>query len=1826
MAEFKLDRFKYNWRGDWEAATDYKRDDIVRVNGKSYVCIITHTSDSIFRNDLNAVLPNSSPPQPQPRWAVMTSGRTFVGNWESGSNYNVGDIILYNGSLWLAIESHTASAFSSDIQYWTTFALNMSFVGEYSSGTVYGPGAIVKYNGNLYKANTSVSAAARIEDQIDSWDIFHVGIEYRGEYLNGETYRLNDIVKYGPTVFRCTETFTASTDNLDITKFDVEFPGIRNAGTWIDNVDYKQGDIVKYGGFLYYAIENSFDVEPSREPNDSTVTWTILAKTSNFVGDFNPGTPYKTGDIVQRGGWLYQAVRDVNLVTGTDSTVDYLDTDIWEVIAPGKRWANSWDLGNKYSVGDVVYHLGTAYVCNFEHDSESFNRPGDNGEGYEFWDILIQAGQPGGLHDKGDLLSYGLTREFTGDGSSEGDYRVPIGEESDVLSVNTEYEVFWRKRLNDSDTVYVGTNGSNDPGYGLSEDKPFRTIRHACEYIEDNIPAGSPAKVFVATGRYEEIGPIIIPAGTVVMGDELRATVVAANPVIDHFNDNIDFVSQYRSHITSFISALLSNQKIITTPGNTEPQVLQGSISNNTVANRIVSLMQDYQTYIDFRLADGDADATESGSNQLNLDDDGVYQTGYAQLRANNEFIAQEVLAYIIDENPGRTIDRDLVLEDVRTLVRGLAEDIKYSGNHRTLFAARRFTNGGSGSANDNIFFMRDITGLRNMTTEGLIGSLNPPGVYDLYQRPTGGALVSFDPGWGPDDDRVWIKNRSPYIQGVTNIGQGCVGCKIDGSLHNGGLKSMVTNDFTQVLSDGIGVWVSNNARAELVSMFTYYCTVGYLADNGGVIRATNGNNSYGDFGSIADGNDPNEIPQNVTVNNRTQEAEVYQGFAGGNDDRILLFEYSNAGTHYTQADATIIGAGQDADVEFTDFRAGGLFNARLINTKGSGSEGGSEYLIRQGYAQVTSPSTSTIKLSSTDVTQFESEILGMMITIISGDGVGQYGVIDGYDPVTKTVDVVKKSDGSAGWDHVVAGSPINTTLDSTAYYRIEPNIVCNSPGFDSGTSYPLSIELNWVDMVYGGTSALYNNLTGGNGTAPTFDVLSFPATFRVNREGDTYTVTVINPGAGYAVGDTLTILGSEVGGVSPDNDITITVTESSEDSTNSIQSISYEGTPRSGRFVAISQDSKFSWSDNGQVWAFGDLPFTGTYVKILAADNKFIALVENDNKYAFSYNGTDWTTRSLPDTQTWSDIAYGNGKFVITSTASDVFLYSSDGLTFTAGAMPTTAGGFERVAYGQGTFVAISGGASGAQNSATSTDGINWTLNASSLTSTNNWVSFVYGANRFLAVAADGYTMYSVDKGQTWYGGQNLTLGTDITSVKYHDGIFFAIAGGTGVTDECATSEDGILWNPYTHANSLGWSALAFAVLNDVGTWVAIANSVLTNGVNFITTGATAKVRGVINQGSFDEILIWDPGSGYSSSNPVTFTVTDNQFITEVEIDGRIGTGVIAQPDFNNRGAGYRTTSSIITITGNGYADFIPQANILTLSGVEVVPGPGVQIRITGILDETTDDPDDLKLFNGVTITDKGDDGSGNGTRIVEMQISPRLRNEYNLEHGTGVELRSQYSQCRITGHDFLDIGTGNFEQTNYPDLYAGGNYFVAAPENEVLEANGGRVFYTSTDQDGNFRTGELFAVNQATGVVTISAEFFDLDGLSELALGGVRLGGSGAVVREFSTDPTFAEDSNNVVPTQRAIATFLADRLSVGGENLETNGIQAGLIIVGTEENKIETVDDSYLYLPSQTIWNGTYDSVDARGVVTTRDTAVSGTMISQMLFLRLPDDTMQ
>ena len=161
---------------------------------------------------------------------------------------------------------------------------------------------------------------------------------------------------------------------------------------------------------------------------------------------------------------------------------------------------------------------------------------------------------------------------------------------------------------------------------------------------------------------------------------------------------------------------------------------------------------------------------------------------------------------------------------------------------------------------------------------------------------------------------------------------------------------------------------------------------------------------------------------------------------------------------------------------------------------------------------------------------------------------------------------------------------------------------------------------------------------------------------------------------------------------------------------------------------------------------------------------------------------------------------------------------------------------------------------------------------------------------------------------------------------------------------------------------------------------------------------------------------------------------------------------------------------------------------------------------------------------------------------------------------------MRIRFSQVRLTGHDFLDIGTGNFDDTNYPSNVYGDPVNTPSQLNETVASNGGRVFFTSTDQDGNFRVGDLFSIEQATGVATLNADAFNIAGLQELSLGEVTLGGNSASVTEFSTDPFFTANSDNIVPTQRAIKSYIEAQIGGGGAALNVNSVTAGDIFISS------------------------------------------------------------
>ena len=112
----------------------------------------------------------------------------------------------------------------------------------------------------------------------------------------------------------------------------------------------------------------------------------------------------------------------------------------------------------------------------------------------------------------------------------------------------------------------------------------------------------------------------------------------------------------------------------------------------------------------------------------------------------------------------------------------------------------------------------------------------------------SGKAIFSFNP------NLPVYNNQSPYIQNCTNFIPNSIGMRIDGRHSIGPTKSMVLDSYTQYNQGGIGVSITNEGYAQLVSLFTICDDVAVYCGSGGACDLTNSNSSFGNYGLVADG------------------------------------------------------------------------------------------------------------------------------------------------------------------------------------------------------------------------------------------------------------------------------------------------------------------------------------------------------------------------------------------------------------------------------------------------------------------------------------------------------------------------------------------------------------------------------------------------------------------------------------------------------------------------------------------------------------------------------------------------------------------------------------------------------------------------------------------------------------------------------------------------------------------------------------------------------------------------------------------------------------
>lgn len=146
--------------------------------------------------------------------------------------------------------------------------------------------------------------------------------------------------------------------------------------------------------------------------------------------------------------------------------------------------------------------------------------------------------------------------------------------------------------------------------------------------------------------------------------------------------------------------------------------------------------------------------------------------------------------------------------------------------------------------------------------------------------------------------------STSPYIQNCSSITTTGTGMRVDGSKASG-LRSMVTDSYTQINVGGIGIHLLNKGYAQLVSIFTVFCDVGILCESGGQCSITNSNSSFGNYGLKANGTSEvlysGSVSSNVNQNFDTIQLENLSVRPRYGD----AIKFDNQPFHYTVINAT---------------------------------------------------------------------------------------------------------------------------------------------------------------------------------------------------------------------------------------------------------------------------------------------------------------------------------------------------------------------------------------------------------------------------------------------------------------------------------------------------------------------------------------------------------------------------------------------------------------------------------------------------------------------------------------------------------------------------------------------------------------------------------------------------------------------------------------------------------------------------------------------------------------------------------------------------------
>ena len=1328
---------------------------------------------------------------------------------------------------------------------------------------------------------------------------------WKGEWAPSTAYNKDDVVKYGPSVYVCVDAHTSDSafaTDLGASRWEVMAEGLENAGVWNSGTLYKKGQTVTYGGAVYIALRETQNDNPYTESSD----WQKFVDGQQFEGNWASGANYQKGDIVTYGGYLYVAKQNTTLNNPTNATY-------WDVYVKGFEYIGAYDPAEQYKPGDVVEYGGHRYVVD-----ESKRPLGINPTDASNWTILIEGFKFLGswssivTYAPGDVVKFGGNL-----------YRCNALTQGNAPDINPRFD-----SLNEGQRWRGAWASVND--YIVNDVVRFGGRSYICIESHDN--DGSTSTEPPAAQYWELLNDGFRWMGSWGAGTEYEQ------------GDVVEYAQSSYVCVTNDVTAVVPG-----TDSNTWQLLAQGD-SNAVLTTRGDILTRDATQAVRLPIGPAGSFLTSDGtdvtwghltpqndyyvSQQGNDSNDGrTPTTSWKTIRhaADQTFnlgqVRINVSAGVYTEQCPIRVGRSVVLEG-----NGLgAVTVSPDTTNDNGFGVGISDDGSTPNANSYVFHMNNGCRMRNF-------------VFRNFS--TGSVIVSLDPGASPDDTSVWITSQSPYVQNCTSFTPGGTGFKIDGALHNGGYKSMVANDWTQINSDGIGIHALNDGRTEIVSCFTYYCDIGYLAEGGAKIRGIVGNNSYGEYGAVARGFSQSETPlvgklrlTGQTINSVTQlgsNVHVFTSYRDSVGNRFFVGHTNPTGT----------------DVSSSWSNSASYPFIAKFNSAGSLDW---IYTYESTYGAI----HSAVELS---------------------DRIYCGGVV--YDGSNKGFILSISKAGEIQWQKTIGDTTeiVDLATDDNNLYAV---------GTHSTTGSSV-IKLNPAGVESWSRTLEYNDSSAANTLVATSCTFAGTPTTSV----DTYAL------AGDATAE------------------------------NNLYVASYDSTANQSIITRLSS--------------------TGTYVA--------------------SYQYGDVRINSLK-----LDRGNGDGIYLMAAGYYDAGAVNKNPIMFRL----NVAGA------------------------------VQWQTQTNNGSEEGEWKDVLpFGDDVYVT----GYINEGTNNNNTGHIARFTSNGSQVWTSKIDNG-----------------------------TNNIVFNGIMLDGVNIVSAGIEQGNSIIVNIQRDQTNGI-----GSVSSGSYTFADVGSPPN-YTTSTVVTqaFNEIDSNSVAL----GTTNTSLTLNQE--------PTQTRTVVATRDGFAG-IGTGVLFNVDELSRSPKEGSVLQIDG--------DSETYFIIGVSNFLEGD-STDSGT--CQIQLDPAIPSNKTPNDQTTLTFREAFSQVRMSGHDFLDIGTGGFADTNYPVIIDADYTQPPNQDRETLSENGGRVFYVTTDQDGNFRVGDYFKVEQATGRATLSSEEFDLAGLNELQLGSITAGRQGATVNEFSTDGTFADNSDTAVPTEKATKTYVDTEIA-----LAVSG--SGTIQVGTSPNisKVEVV----------------------------------------------------